>query len=83
MDQPKLRAGQKKPAEIKIFVGTSTSGPPNTTAVAAVDVGLRPDNFRTAIVIPESKEPYPTIDLQFETTDNKAKTAQIVMDQFC
>ena len=84
MDRPRFRAGAKAAAELKIFIGTPTSGSPSTNAVANKINSAKPDVFRTAIVIPVRQTPYPTLELAFDHDGlPESATQQLLMDQFC
>ena len=80
MDQPSFRAGAETPAELKIFIGSVAGGPPGSSP-SLVDGSIRPDTFRTTIIVPDTKPPFPTVDIQFEGSTTESET--IEMDQFC
>lgn len=79
-NEPNLRAGMSKPAELKIFIGTTTMGSPETGSIVQTGTTKKPDMLRTAIIIPEHQPPFPNLKIQFGE-DSKSET--IVMDHFC
>lgn len=84
MDPPRLRAGAKTAAELKIFIGTPTSGPLTQNDMTTSTSSSQPDVFRTAIVIPVRQSPYPSLELAFDLNGTmEPAPQQLVMDQFC
>jgi len=69
-----------QPEEIKLFVGTVASG-----LVDAHDDSLPDPNetFRTTIVIPTEKPPFPIGSIKFFVPDSEPVVKEFVMDHFC
>ena len=82
MEQPTFRAGAESPAELKVFVGSVTNGPPGSPPYL-IDSSVRPDTFRTTIIVPETKPPFPTVELKFTGAKTESESQPIDMDQFC
>ena len=83
MSQPKLRAGNETAAEVKIFIGTTTSGTADAPVPVLAKSGEKLDSFRTTIIIPREEPPYPNLDLTFTSQSGDPTNQFLQMNEFC
>lgn len=81
LDMQKLSLKKsKQPEEIKLFVGTVASGSADAHDDSLADPT---ETFRTSIVIPTEKPPFPIGSIKFFIPNSEPVVKEFVMDHFC